>query len=255
VGDFDGRVVLVTGGARGQGAEHCRAFAAEGGLVLIADVLDEPGEALARTIGEQARYRHLDVTDEAGWHSAVDYCEDELGPVGVLVNNAGINSRANIAAMQLADFEAVMRVNLTGAFLGIKTITPSLRRAGGGAIVNISSISGIGGAPESPAYSCSKWAIRGLTKCAALDLAGDGIRVNTVIPGLIDTTMVRPPEASYDALLERNLKNLLIPRIGSVVDVAAAVLFLAGDRSSYITGSELLVDGGWTTPVRRLAQK
>src|SRR5262249_50875746 len=243
---FDGKVVVISGAARGQGAAEARAFAAEGATVVLGDVLDEEGEAVAAKLGDAARYRPLDVVDEVSWQSLVNGAECEPGHVDVLVNNAGIVHFAHLTELELDDFRRVLDVNVTGTMLGMKTAAPALKRAGGGAIVNISSISGLKGAAETPAYVASKWAVRGLTKAAAVDLAPDGIRVNSVHPGVIDTPMVRRPGPTPEGILERHLPRLLVPRLGTPDDVVPLVLFLASDEAGYVTGAEFVVDGGWT---------
>ena len=245
--DVSGCVVLISGAARGQGAEEARWFVERGARVVLTDVLDDEGNALAHDLGGRARYAHLDVTVEEEWRAAVELAEGVFGLVTTLVNNAGIDREARIADETLSGFRRVIDVNLVGTFLGIKTAAPSLERAGGGSIVNISSISGMGGFDGSVAYGASKWAVRGLTKTAAADLAPSGIRVNSVHPGPIDTKMITDLGVSSDALLERNRTRLLIPRLGQPADVAATVVFLASDAASYITGAEFTVDGGWTT--------
>jgi 3alpha(or 20beta)-hydroxysteroid dehydrogenase len=239
---FAGKVVVISGAARGQGAAEARAFAAEGATVVLGDVLDDEGEAVAAELGDAARYRQLDVVDEASWQALVA----ELDHIDVLVNNAGVVHFAHLTELELADFRRVMDVNVTGTMLGMKTAAPALKRAGGGAIVNISSISGLKGAAETPAYVASKWAVRGLTKAAAVDLAADGIRVNSVHPGVIDTPMVRRPGTTPEGILERHLPRLLVPRLGTPDDVVPLVLFLASDEAGYVTGAEFVVDGGWT---------
>jgi 3alpha(or 20beta)-hydroxysteroid dehydrogenase len=239
-------VVLISGAARGQGAAEARAFAAEGASVVLCDILDDEGAAAAAGIGGAARFHHLDVTDEGGWRKVVEETERELGRLDVLVNNAGVVRFGRVDEVELADFRAVLDINVTGTLLGIKTSAPALRRAGGGAIVNISSISGLKGAAGSAAYATSKWAVRGLTKAAAVDLARDGIRVNSVHPGVIDTPMVMRPGSSADEILDRHRSRLLIQRLGTPGDVVPVVLFLAGDEAAYITGAEFVVDGGWT---------
>lgn len=245
--DVSGLVVIISGASGGQGAEEAAWFVRRGARVLLTDVLDEEGAALARGLGERARYARLDVTSEAEWRAAVAFAEAELGPVTTLVNNAGIERSAAIAAETIAGFRRVIDVNLVGTFLGIRTVAPSITRAGGGSIVNISSISAMGGFHGSVAYGASKWAVRGLTKSAAADLAPARIRVNSVHPGPIETRMITDLGFSTEALLERNRTKLLIPRLGQPSDVAAAVGFLASDAASYITGTEFTVDGGWTT--------
>jgi 3alpha(or 20beta)-hydroxysteroid dehydrogenase len=242
LGRLAGKVALISGAARGQGAAEARLFAAEGAQVVLGDVLDEEGEAVAAAIGDAAAYTHLDVTDEAQWQAAVALAEERFGPVSVLVNNAGILHFQAVHKTDADDFDRIMRVNVRGVFLGIKTATPSLQRAGGGAIVNISSTAGLQGLPSVAAYVASKWAVRGLTKSAAIDLGHKGIRVNSVHPGGIDTPMIAG--TSGDAPF---YKRLPVPRMGTAEEVAQAVLFLASDEAAYISGAELAVDGGATT--------
>ncbi|HET6774063.1 MAG TPA: glucose 1-dehydrogenase [Acidimicrobiales bacterium] len=241
MGRLDGKVAMITGGARGQGAAEGRLFAAEGARVVLADVLDDEGRAVADEIGDAARYVHLDVTDEARWQAAVEAAEAAFGPVTVLVNNAGILHFRTLDKTTLEDFDRVLRVNVHGVFLGMKAVTPSMVRAGGGSIVNISSTAGLQGLPHLGAYVASKWAVRGLTKTAAIDLGTRGIRVNSVHPGGIDTPMIAG--TSGDAPF---YKRLPVPRMGSADEAARAVLFLASDDASYISGAELAVDGGAT---------
>jgi len=241
MGRLDGKVAIITGAARGQGAAEARLFAAEGARVLLADILDADGEAVVAEIGDAAAYTRLDVTDEAQWQAAVALAEQRFGPVTVLVNNAGILHFQVLHETELSDFENVMRVNVQGVFLGMKSVVPSMTRAGGGSIVNISSTAGLVGLPYFGAYVASKWAVRGLTKTAAIDLGHKGIRVNSVHPGGIDTPMVAG--TTGDAPF---YKRLPVPRMGSPDEAARAVLFLASDEASYIAGAELAVDGGAT---------
>jgi 3alpha(or 20beta)-hydroxysteroid dehydrogenase len=241
MGRLDGKVAIITGAARGQGAAEARLFATEGARVLLADILDADGEAVAAEIGDAAAYTRLDVTDEAQWQAAVALAEQRFGPVTVLVNNAGILHFQVLHETELSDFENVMRVNVQGVFLGMKSVVPSMTRAGGGSIVNISSTAGLVGLPYFGAYVASKWAVRGLTKTAAIDLGHKGIRVNSVHPGGIDTPMVAG--TTGDAPF---YKRLPVPRMGSPDEAARAVLFLASDEASYIAGAELAVDGGAT---------
>ena len=241
-GRVDGKVAIISGGARGQGAAEARLFAAEGAKVVLGDVLDEEGQAVAAEIGDAALYVHLDVTDEAQWEAAVKATEEAFGPVSVLINNAGILHFQALHKTTLEDFERVMRVNVTGVFLGMKAVTASMVEAGGGAIVNVSSTAGLQGLPYLGAYVASKWAVRGLSKTAAIDLGHKGIRVNSVHPGGIDTPMVAGTNA--DAPFYQRLP---VARMGSAAEVAAAVLFLASDEASYIAGAELAIDGGATS--------
>jgi 3alpha(or 20beta)-hydroxysteroid dehydrogenase len=242
MGRLDGKVAIITGAARGQGAAEARLFAAEGAKVVLADILDEEGAAVAEEIGDAAIYLHLDVADEAAWQATVKAAEEAFGPVTVLINNAGILHFQALHKTTLEDFDRVMRVNVHGVFLGMKTVTPSMVAAGGGSIVNISSTAGLQGLPYLGAYVASKWAVRGLTKTAAIDLGHKGIRVNSVHPGGIDTPMVAGTNA--DAPFYQRLP---VSRMGSADEVAAAVLFLASDEASYIAGAELAVDGGATS--------
>jgi 3alpha(or 20beta)-hydroxysteroid dehydrogenase len=241
MGRLDGKVAVISGAARGQGEAEARLFVAEGARVVLGDVLDAEGQAVADDLGDAAVYTHLDVTDEAQWQAALALTEERFGPPTVLVNNAGILHFQVIHQTDPADFERVMRVNVTGVFLGIHTVAPAMSAAGGGSIVNISSTAGLQGLPFVAAYSTSKWAVRGMTKSAAIDLGHLGIRVNSVHPGGIDTPMVSG--MSNDAPF---YKRLPVSRMGRPDEVARAVLFLASDESSYTTGAELSVDGGAT---------
>ena len=234
---LDGRVAIVTGGARGMGAEDARRLVAEGAKVVIGDVLDADGAATANELGDAAIFVHLDVSSEESWAAAVEATHAAFGPVTVLVNNAGILSYGPVDAMAKADLERVLAVNLIGPMLGMKAVAPDMKAAGGGSIVNISSAAGLIPMHALGAYAASKWGLRGLTKVAALDLGHDGIRVNSIHPGGIDTPMAAG--AAGDAF-----DGQAIPRIGTVQEIAAAVAFLASDDASYITGAELAVDGG-----------
>jgi 3alpha(or 20beta)-hydroxysteroid dehydrogenase len=237
---FTGRVVLISGGARGQGAAEARMLVAEGARVVIGDVLDAEGAALARDLGDAARYVHHDVTSEADWAGAIGAAE-ALGGLHGLVNNAGIYIPKPVLDTDAALFERHMRINQLGCFLGMRDVAGPMERSGGGAIVNISSVAGLRGSPGSIAYSATKWALRGMTKAAAMDFAPRGIRVTSVHPGPIDTEMlkVRPPED-----MQRRLRMVPMKRMGTAEEVAKLVLFLLSDDSSYITGAEVAIDGG-----------
>ena len=241
MGRLDGKVAIIRGAARGQGAAEARLFVAEGASVVLADVLDDEGQAVAAELGEAATYAHLDVTDEAQWQATVALAEERYGPVTVLVNNAGVLHFQAVHKTELEDFDRILRVNVHGVFLGMKSVTDSMSRAGGGSIVNISSTAGLQGLPYLGAYVASKWAVRGLTKTAAIDLGHKKIRVNSVHPGGIDTPMVAGTSADAPFY-----KRLPVPRMGSADEAARAVLFLASDEASYIAGAELAVDGGAT---------
>ncbi|NUS44322.1 MAG: glucose 1-dehydrogenase [Mycobacteriaceae bacterium] len=241
-----GKVALITGGARGQGAAAARRFVAEGAKVLVADILDDDGKQLASELGENALYHHLDVTSEQQWQDAVDRAVGEFGSLTVLVNNAGILHFSPLPDTALADFERVVRVNQVGAFLGMRTAVAPMKAAGGGSIVNISSVEGLAGTPMLVAYTASKFAIRGMTKVAALELGRDGIRVNSVHPGMIDTKMVSDALGGAEIPTDWVKDKIAIGRVGRADEVANVVLFLASDESSYCTGGEFAADGGAT---------
>ena len=237
----DGKVALVTGAALGQGEAEARLLAAAGAAVVLTDVLDGQGEAVAADIGDAARYVHLDVGDEGQWADVVASTVESFGSLDVLVNNAGILKTALLEEQTLAGFEAIVRVNLYGVFNGIRAVIAPMRDAGGGSIVNTSSEAGLVGLPRYTAYGATKWAVRGLTKTAALELARDGIRVNSVHPGIVDTPMLL--DQGLD--LEQGMLGMTrIGRYGVPEDIAHLVLFLASDASSYITGTEIHINGG-----------
>lgn len=218
--------------------------------MLLTDVLDDEGEAAAAALGDNAAYRHLDVSSEDEWIAVVADAEERFGPVTILVNNAGILDFASIERQDIERFRRVIEVNLIGTLIGMKTVTPSMRKAGGGSIINISSNGGIWGLPSLGAYVSSKWAVRGLSKTAALDLGKRGIRVNSLHPGGIDTPMTRRPgQEPNDTGFA---KSLPIGRFGLVDEVANVVTFLASDEASYVTGAEWSVDGGATAGDRFL---
>ena len=245
MGKLDGRVVLITGAARGQGAEEARMFAAEGAGVVIADVLDDLGENVAKEItamGQGARYVHLDVTDEAQWTAAADFAVAEFGKLDGLVNNAGILRFNPIEVMTGEEYMEVVRVNQLGVFLGLRVCLPRLRAAGGGTVVNTASVDGFAGMPWLSAYVSTKFAVRGLTKVAALEGAPD-IRVNSICPGGVWTPMVEEvtgpgvdPDAGYS--------RVPLKRVGTSNEMAKAALFLTSDDSSYCTGADFVIDGG-----------
>ena len=239
---FENRTVIVTGGARGMGASHARGFIAEGANVVIADVVDQEGQSLADELGDRAIFSRLDVTSEADWAATVTAAENAFGPVSVLVNNAGIVHFARIADTEPADWSRVIDINLTGTYLGIRALASSMRKAGGGAIVNISSGAGMSGAFGLGAYVASKWGVRGLTKTAALELARDKIRVNSIHPGATRTTMAAQPDV--EAVMAASVRGLAIPRIAEPEELTRLVLFVASDEASFSTGSEFIADGG-----------
>jgi 3alpha(or 20beta)-hydroxysteroid dehydrogenase len=247
MGRLDGKVALVTGGARGMGAAHVRMLAAEGAKVVFGDVRDRDAATVAGEIGEHAcRYIHQDVTSEADWQAAVTLATDSFGGLDVLVNNAGILKFASLADMEVQEFRTIMDVNATGCWLGMKSVIGPMRRAGGGSIINISSIEGFCGAARLSAYSASKFAIRGMTKAAAVELGKYGIRVNSVHPGAVLTPMVLEAADSYDdpGAAEAFMKAMPLGRFADPAEVSRMVLYLASDESSYSTGAEFVVDGG-----------
>jgi len=244
MGRLDGKVALITGAARGQGEAEARLFAAEGAKVVLGDVLDAEGERVAASIGASALYRHHDVSREDSWQSFVQAATERFGAPDVLVNNAGILLIAPIASMTLDQYRRVIEVNQFGCLLGMQAVMPSMAAKGGGAIVNISSTGGLQGIAGLSAYVSSKFAIRGMTKTAAIELGSLKIRVNAICPGGIDTAMGRGDDFGGVDTGGDYFAGLPIPRIGRPEEVARAAVFLASDESSYCTGSELLVDGG-----------
>jgi 3alpha(or 20beta)-hydroxysteroid dehydrogenase len=240
-GRFDGKTVLISGGARGQGAAEARMLIAEGGKVVVGDVLEEQGRALATELGPACRFLRQDVTEEADWARAVEEAVRLGGALHGMINNAGIYTPRPLMETDAALFERHTRVNQLGCFLGMKAVVPAMERAGSGSIVNISSTAGLRGSPGALAYCATKWALRGMTKAAAVDLAPRGIRVNSVHPGPIDTDMVKVWTNEQRAV---RLGSIPMGRIGTAEDVARLVLFLLSDESSYITGAEVSVDGG-----------
>jgi 3alpha(or 20beta)-hydroxysteroid dehydrogenase len=239
-GRLAGKVALITGAARGQGEAEARLFVAEGARVVLGDVRDELGEKVAASLGEAARYVHLDVAQEAHWQRAVALAEAEFGRLDVLVNNAGVvGDYAPTEHCTLQSYQQTIGVNQIGPFLGMKTAIPALRRAGGGSIVNVCSVAGLYGIPGLIAYGASKWALRGMTKVVALEVGNDNIRVNALHPGSVETPMMDP---NMDrAVLTR---SQAIRRVAQPEEMARAALFLASDESSFITGADLAADAG-----------
>ncbi len=249
MGRLDGKVALISGGARGMGATEAKLFAREGARVVFGDILDDEGrrvEAEIRELGGESTYSRLDVTREQDWRRAVQIAESKYGKLDILVNNAGIVIRGSIEETSEGDWDRIMAINAKGVFLGTKHALPAMRRAGGGSIVNISSGAGIAPSPDtSAAYSASKGAVRIFTKTTAVQHAKDRIRCNSVHPGPIDTPMLQAA-TSDPSSQEARLQRIPLGRIGTPEEIAYGVLYLASDESSFVTGSELVIDGGRT---------
>ena len=250
MGRLDGKAAIISGGARGQGAEEARLFASEGASVLIGDIRDELGvqvEAEIRERGGAAEYVRLDVTQEDDWRRAVELAESKYGRLNVLVNNAGIVTLSSIEDMPGEEWDLIMAVNMRGVFLGTKHAIPAMKRAGGGSIINISSGAGIAPAsPSSAAYAASKGGVRLFTKATAVQHAKDNIRCNSVHPGPIDTPMVQETRLARPEEMAARMERVPLGRMGEPSEIAYGVLFLASDESSYMTGSEVVIDGGRT---------
>ena len=246
---LEGKVALISGGARGQGAAEARLFAAEGAKVVFGDILDELGaqvEAEIRELGSEATYVHLDVTREEDWAAAVQSAVDRYGKLDILVNNAGIVSWGRLEDSSSEEWDRIMEVNAKGVFLGTRAAIPEMRRIGGGSIINISSISGLVGQDTvQAAYNASKGAVRLLTKTTAIQYASEGIRANSVHPGSVATPMTAARQADPE-ILRQSESRIPLGRIGQPLDIAYGVLYLASDESSFVTGSELVIDGGFT---------
>jgi 3alpha(or 20beta)-hydroxysteroid dehydrogenase len=256
VGRLDGKVAFITGGARGQGLEAAKLFVREGARVVLADLLDAEGKEAAGSIGDEAHFVHLDVTSEEDWTTAMSEAEQRYGDVSVLLNMAGILKFGKIIEQQLAEYMSVINVNQVGVFLGMRAVFESMKRAGGGSIINVSSVEGLRGSVGLAAYTASKFAVRGMTKVATGEFGKFGIRVNSIHPGVIDTAMLRAQTGDIDlnAVFKRGVP---LRRAGTPQDVANLALFLASDDSSYCSGAEFVVDGGatsfvgWGGPVPR----
>ena len=250
MGKLDGQVALISGGARGQGEAQARLFAREGAAVALGDVLEEDGQRVAESIndtGGQAMFQKLDVTEASSWTSMVSETVAQFGRLDIVINNAGIARIKLIEESSLDDYLEVIRINQVGVWLGMKSAIPALKEAGGGCIINTSSTAGLEGYPGLGAYVSSKFAVRGMTKVAALELGPYNIRVNSVHPGPIDTPMIRDPQIrrrAEDEDLDIG-RTSPIPRVGHVDEVAAMMLFIAAD-ATYSTGSEFVIDGGVT---------
>jgi 3alpha(or 20beta)-hydroxysteroid dehydrogenase len=237
---FLGRVYLLSGAARGLGAAQARRLVAQGATVVVGDVLHQAGKELAAELGVRCVYQPLDVTQIADWQAAVAKAES-LGPVHGLVTNAGVYKPVPLMETSVEEYERHVRINQTGVFLGIQSVVPAMERAGEGSIVTISSTVGLRSAPNAIAYTATKWAVRGMTKAAALELVGRNIRVNSVHPGPIDTNMIA---IRSDEDNQKRINQVPMKRLGTPEEVADVVVFLLSHESRYMTGSELAVDGG-----------
>ena len=239
---FSEQVVMITGATGGLGASMAHAFANDGATVVVTGRKEQQGLALATALGGDAVFMKLDVTDEGSWRAAIEETERQRGALSVLINNAACLAVGGIESVPLAQWHAVLETNLTGAFLGIRAAAPSMRKAGGGSIVNISSIAGLHGTPGLAAYGASKWGVRSLTRTAAYELARDNIRVNSVHPGIIDTPLAYDPKTG-DELVP--VDRFAIPRMASVDEIVRYVLFVASNEAAFSTGSEFVADGGF----------
>ena len=246
MGRLDGKVAFITGGARGQGLEAAKLFVREGARVVLGDVLDTEGKEAANAIGDSAHFVHLDVTNEEDWRTAVNETENQFGDISILLNMAGILKFGKITEQPLAEYMSVINVNQVGVFLGMRAVFESMKRAGGGSIINVSSVEGLRGSVGLAAYTASKFAVRGMTKVAAGEFGKYGIRVNSIHPGVIDTAMLRAQTGDIDlnAVFKRGVP---LRRTGTPEDIANMALFLASDESTYCSGAEFVVDGGATS--------
>ena len=240
---LDDKVALITGGARGQGAAEAELFVAAGAQVIITDVLDDEGQATAERLGAACEYLHHDVVSEDEWQSVVDTIVERHGRLDVLVNNAGIFRTVGLTETTMALWDQMIAINQTGVFLGMRTAAPAMQANGSGSIINISSIAGMKSAAVAHAYAATKWAVRGMSKSAAVELAPSGVRVNSVHPGIIDTAMLQEFGAMRDSIEER----IPMGRVATAEEVGKLVLFLASDDSSYCTGHEFVIDGAMTS--------
>ncbi|MFE6688745.1 glucose 1-dehydrogenase [Streptomyces sp. NPDC057743] len=242
--ELTGKTVVLTGAARGLGAAAAERAVAAGAHVVVTDVLEEEGATTAARLGERARFLAHDVTSEEGWQRVVDFAVAEFGGLDGLVNNAGISSGAPLETLSVDAFRTVLDVNLTGVFLGMKTVLPAMKERGAGSIVNVSSAAGLMGLAMTGGYGASKWGVRGLTKIGAVEWGAARVRVNSVHPGMTHTPMTAQVGIEVG---EGKYPNTPMARVGEAHEIAGAVVFLLSDAASYITGAELAVDGGWTT--------
>ena len=237
-----GKVALITGGARGQGADEARLFRAEGAEVFITDVLDVEGRAVAAEIG--ATFINHDVTSAAGWQTVVDTMMAKHGHIDVLVNNAGVFKLGRMLDTSIEDYDRIIAINQKGVYLGMRAVAPAMCEGKRGSIINISSVAGLEGTAGAFAYTTSKWAVRGMTKAAAQELGRFGVRVNSVHPGFIETDMMQQTHAAVAGKMDKAMRFVPLGRTAQPMEVAQLVLFLASDESAYCTNSEFVIDGG-----------
>lgn len=246
---LEGKVALITGGARGMGASEAQLFIDEGARVIITDILDDDGKKTAERLsadGQQCIFLHHDVTKESDWDAVLKESLAAFGQIDILVNNAGIFERGSVLDTSLAMFERTMDINVTGVFLGMKTVAPHMVQRKTGSIINISSVAGLNGTPGFLAYGASKWAVRGMTKGVAKELAPFGVRVNSIHPGIIDTPMLQTFDAAGQGVREAVRTRIPLGYEAEPIHVARLALYLGSDDSAYSTGSEFIVDGGWS---------
>ena len=246
MGQLDGKVAIITGTAQGMGAKHAIRFVEEGAKVVCTDIQDAPGQALADSLGENAMYMHLDVTSQEQWADVVAATEAKFGPITTLVNNAGYGKFLVMDQLTPADYERHMKINFMGVVFGMKAVIPSMRKAGGGSVINISSVDGVRGAMTGSAYCAAKHAVEGLTKAACVEYGPYNIRVNNINPGIIKTPMSEgEADPALVEFLRQMEKGIPLARRADPEEVSGPVVFLASDNSSYVTGTSLVVDGGY----------
>ena len=241
-----GKVAIISGAAQGMGAATARLFAAEGAKVVLGDVLTDKGEAVAREIGEAARFVKLDVRDEGDWQAAVRTATETFGKLDILVNNAAVVHFGPSEDLRKEDAERVLGINVIGTMMGVKHVIPALKANGKGVIVNISSVDGMRGCNGLVAYTASKWAVRGISKSYAFEFGPFGIRVVSIHPGGVNTEMGNPGNESVETVNDRSFRRVPLQRIGEPEEIARTTLFVCSDDASYISGAEIAVDGGWT---------
>lgn len=244
MGKLDNKVAIITGASQGMGASHAKLFIKEGAKVVITDVKEDKGTELAKELGDNAMFVKQDVTSEDDWKNVIDQTVKKFGKLDILVNNAGITFAKPISDLTVDDYMKIVKVNQVSVFLGMKYASAEMKKNGHGSIVNISSIAGLVGTPNSIGYTDSKYAVRGMTKAAALQLAGSHIRVNSVHPGVISTPMIH--QGDSEEIIKQFAKSIPLQRVAEPEEVSKMVLFLASDDSSYSTGSEFVIDGGLT---------